>query len=59
MNMNSELALRKAKISGEKTETAKTEKSQHVRLCTNNNCSHGQHDNNSTNENSIINKKVF
>lgn len=36
MNMNSELELLMEKISGEKTETAENEKSQHVTLCISN-----------------------
>ena len=58
MKMNSELELLMEKISGEKTETAENEKSQHVTLCISNSGSSALNENDSTNQSSVLNRKV-
>jgi len=58
MKRNSELELLREKISGEKTETHKNEKSKHVTLCINNSGLSASNENTSTIENSVLNRKV-
>ena len=48
MKMNSELELLMKKISGEKTETAENEKSQHITVCTSNSCLSALNENDNT-----------
>ena len=58
MKMNPELELLMERISGEKTGTAENEKSQHVTLCISNSGLGALNENDSTIENSVLNRKV-